>query len=474
MAQIIEMPKLSDTMKEGVLRKWHKKEGDKISAGDLLAEIETDKATMDFESFDSGVLLKRLVADGATVPINAPIAVFGTVGEDIAAALAEAALRAGGPAATAKAPPPPAPTPVAVSAEPAPAPAAPAAKPAARPSAASSPASNGATSGGKILASPLARKLAAELGVDLRTLAGSGPGGRIVERDVKGAADGTASAPAPVGASVTAPMAAAPTVPSALPPVAFPRADAGLPHPLVPDRRTETRPPAFNTPGGDALQPLSLMRKTIARRLVESKTQIPHFYLSADADMEAAMAFRGQVKEVHGAKLSVNDLIIKAAALALRRIPEANASFTDEGIVRYGRVDIGMAVAVEDGLLTPVIRSADVKTLGQIAAEAQDLAKRARDRKLRPEDMTGSTFSISNLGMLGISEFAAIINPPEAAILAVGAVRKIPVVKNDQIVIGQRMTLTLSCDHRVVDGALGAKLLAAIISILERPITLAF
>jgi pyruvate dehydrogenase E2 component (dihydrolipoamide acetyltransferase) len=252
-----------------------------------------------------------------------------------------------------------------------------------------------------------------------------------------------------------------------------PRADASLPNPLVPERRQETRP-APTVPSGDQVLPLSLMRKTIARRLVESKTQIPHFYLTADADMEAAMAFREQVKEVHGAKLSVNDLIIKAAALALRRMPECNASWTDEGIVRYARVDVGMAVAVEDGLLTPVIRSADVKTLGQIAAEAQDLAKRARDRKLKPEDMTGSTFSISNLGMMGIKEFSAIINPPEAAILAVGATRKEPVVRNDQIVIGQRMSLTLSCDHRVIDGALGARLLTMIISILERPITLAF
>ena len=254
----------------------------------------------------------------------------------------------------------------------------------------------------------------------------------------------------------------------------MPRADASLPHPLVPERRAETRPAASAPAGEDQLLPLSLMRKTIARRLVESKSQVPHFYLTADADMEAAMAFREQVKEVHGAKLSVNDLIIKAAALALRRVPEANASFSDEGIIRYGRVDIGMAVAIEDGLVTPVIRSADVKTLGQIAAEAQDLAKRARDRKLKVEDMTGGTFSVSNLGMMGIKEFSAIINPPESCILAVGTVRKEPVVKNDQVVVGQRMSLTLSCDHRVVDGALGAKLLQAIVQILERPITLAF
>ncbi|HXU81984.1 MAG TPA: pyruvate dehydrogenase complex dihydrolipoamide acetyltransferase, partial [Polyangia bacterium] len=469
MAQLLEMPKLSDTMKEGVLRKWIKKEGDKVSPGDLLAEVETDKATMDFESFDGGVILKFLVKDGDTVAIGAPIAILGTAGEDISAALAQAeAKKKGGAAAPAPAkaeapkpapaaaPAPKAEAPKPAEAKPAPAPA-PAPKPAPAPRAAA-PAP--AASNGKILASPLARKLATDLGVDLRTITGSGPGGRIVERDVKAASESPAeAAPAPA----PAPAAPAPEVP---------RADASLPNPLVPERRQETRP-APTVPSGDQVLPLSLMRKTIARRLVESKTQIPHFYLTADADMEAAMAFREQVKEVHGAKLSVNDLIIKASALALRRMPECNASWTDEGIVRYARVDIGMAVAVEDGLLTPAIRSADVKTLGQIAAEAQDLAKRARDRKLKPEDMTGSTFSISNLGMMGIKEFSAIINPPEAAILAVGSVRKEPVVKNDQIVIGQRMSLTLSYDHRVIDGALSAKLLTTIISILERPITLA-
>jgi pyruvate dehydrogenase E2 component (dihydrolipoamide acetyltransferase) len=481
MAQLLEMPKLSDTMTEGVVRKWQKKEGDKIAPGDLVAEVETDKATMDFESFDEGVLLKLLVADGATVPVGAPIAILGKAGEDISAALAEAEKKKGGkaaaapaakaaPAPAAKAAPAAAPAkpasaaapaaakPAPAAAKPAPQPARPAPAPAATPA-------NGASSG-KILASPLARRLATDLGVDLRTVAGTGPGGRIVERDVKAAAErGPGAAPA-----------------SGADEASVPRADASLPHPLAPERRAEARPSVSFPAGEDTLQPLSLMRKTIARRLVESKTQIPHFYLTTEADMEAAMIFREQVKEVHGAKLSVNDLIIKAAALALRRVPEANAGWSPEGdgIIRFGRVDVGMAVAIEDGLVTPVIRSADVKTLGQIAAEAQDLAKRARDRKLKPEDMTGGTFSISNLGMMGIKDFAAIINPPEAAILAVGAVRKEAVVKRaaggttDQIVIGQRMSMTLSCDHRVIDGALGAKLLQAIVAILERPITLAF
>ena len=466
MAQILEMPKLSDTMTEGVVRKWQKNEGDKIAPGDLVAEVETDKATMDFESFDEGVLLKRLVEDGATVPVGSAIGILGKPGEDISSLLAEAESKKGGgpapakPAAAAKASEPTkqapaAKTPPAPPKEEPPPSKAPAPKPSASARPAPSDQNGKSTRGGKILASPLARRLATDLGVDLRTIEGSGPGGRIVERDVKAAAEQPAAAPKTPAAEV-------------------PRADAGLPHPLVPDRRQESRPAPYTATAEDQIQPLSLMRKTIARRLVESKSQIPHFYLTTEVDMEAAMAFREQVKEVHGAKLSVNDLIIKAAALALRRIPECNASYTDEGIVRYGRVDIGMAVAIEDGLVTPVIRSADVKTLGQIAAEAQDLAKRARDRKLKVEDMTGSTFSVSNLGMMGIKEFSAIINPPEGAILAVGTVRKEPVVKDDKIVIGQRMAMTLSCDHRVIDGALGARLLAAMVAILERPITLAF
>ena len=256
-------------------------------------------------------------------------------------------------------------------------------------------------------------------------------------------------------------------------PAAAPRPSAPVPAQLVPERRAEARPGA-PVPSDDVEKPLSMMRRTIARRLLESKTTIPHFYLTADVDMDAAMEFREQVSQVHNAKLSVNDLVIKAAALALRRVPDANASFGDEAIIQHARVDVGMAVAIEDGLVTPVIRDADHKTLGQIANEARELAGRARERKLRPEEMTGATFSVSNLGMLGIKDFCAIINPPEAGILAVGTVRKEPVVKGDKIVIGQRMSLTLSCDHRVIDGALGAKLLQAITAILERPIALAF
>jgi pyruvate dehydrogenase E2 component (dihydrolipoamide acetyltransferase) len=309
-----------------------------------------------------------------------------------------------------------------------------------------------------VLASPLARKLATDLGVDLRTVQGTGPGGRIVERDVKAASE--APAPAPSATPTSAPQ------PAALPAT-----------PLAPERRAEARP-STPPPADDIVKPLSMMRRTIAERLLVAKTTIPHFYLTTDIDMDAAMEFRAQVAEVHGAKLSVNDLVLKACALALRRVPEANASFTEEAIIQHARVDVGMAVAIEDGLITPVIRDADKKTIGQIASEAREMAGRARDRKLRPEEFTGATFSVSNLGMMGIRDFAAIINPPEGAILAVGTVRKEPVVKKvdgeDKIVVGQRMSVTLSCDHRVIDGALGAKLLQAIVAILERPISLAF
>jgi len=485
MAQILDMPQLSDTMKEGVLRKWRKNEGDKMLPGELLAEVETDKATMDFEAFDEGVLLKRLIGDGDTVPVGSPIAIIGKTGEDIAALIEEANARKGGAKAPAKAaaPAPAAKAPAAKPEQPAaakaaeskPAPA-PAAKPAngqaARPNAASParPASAPAT-GTKVLASPLARRLATDLGIDLRTVTGSGPGGRIVERDVKAVNEGGGAATA--AAADWHAMEEAPSTGAAPAAAAAPRPAAPVPAQLVPDRRAEARP-AAPIPSDDVEKPLSMMRRTIARRLVESKTTIPHFYLTAEVDMDAAMEFREQVSQVHSAKLSVNDLVIKATALALRKVPEANASFTDEAIILHARVDIGMAVAIEDGLVTPVIRGADHKTLGQIANEARELAGRARERKLKLEEMTGGTFSVSNLGMFGVSEFSAIINPPEAGILAVGAVRKVPVVKGDKVVPGQRMSLTVSCDHRVIDGATGAKLLQAIVAILERPIALAF
>jgi pyruvate dehydrogenase E2 component (dihydrolipoamide acetyltransferase) len=319
-----------------------------------------------------------------------------------------------------------------------------------------------APAGTKVLASPLARRLATDLGIDLRSVQGTGPGGRIVERDVKAVAEGGAPV-IDIHAAEEAPQTSAPRVSAAAP----------LPAQIVPERRTEARPAAA-VPSEDIVKPLSMMRRTIAERLLVAKTTVPHFYLTADIDMDAAMEFREQVAQVHGAKLSVNDLVLKACALALRKVPEANASFTDEAIIQHARVDIGIAVAIEDGLITPVLRDADKKTIGQIGTEARELAGRARDRKLRPEEYTHATFSVSNLGMMGIRDFAAIINPPEGAILAVGTVRKEPVVKDGKIVVGQRMSVTLSCDHRVIDGALGAKLLQAIVAILEKPISLAF
>jgi pyruvate dehydrogenase E2 component (dihydrolipoamide acetyltransferase) len=481
MAQILDMPQLSDTMKIGVLQKWRKNEGDKVSPGEVMAEIETDKAVMDFEAFDEGVLLKRLITDGASVPVGTPIAIIGKAGEDVAKLVEEAKARAGAKAA-AKAPEPakPAPAP-APAAKPAPAPAPngqaaaaapkPAPTPAPMPKRAAAPAVQAApapAAGTKVLASPLARRLATDLGIDLRGIQGTGPGGRIVERDVKAAAEGGGSNGAAIDIHAAqgeqeAPQTSAPRVSAAAP----------LPAQIVPERRSEARPTA-TVPAEDIVKPLSMMRRTIAERLLVAKTTVPHFYLTADIDMDAAMEFREQVAQVHGAKLSVNDLVMKACALALRKVPEANASFTDEAIIQHARVDIGMAVAIEDGLITPVIRDADKKTIGQIGSEARELAGRARDRKLKPEEYTHATFSVSNLGMMGIRDFAAIINPPEGAILAVGTVRKEPVVKDGKIVVGQRMSVTLSCDHRVIDGALGAKLLQAIVAILEKPISLAF
>lgn len=494
MAQILDMPRLSDTMKEGVLRKWLKNEGDRLAPGDVIAEVETDKATMDFEAFDEGVLLKRLIGNGDAVPVGAPVAIVGKAGEDVAAALAEAKSRSG-------ASPPPAKDKPAATAKDAPhaAPARHEPSPATRANGPPESSKPGTESPGRVVASPLARRLATDLGVDLRMVEGSGPGGRIVERDVRAAAD---DGPAPASARLPADARPAPSSARAAPapaarsalsrplppsrrrellqqepaapaPSAARPAAKGLPERIVPERRVEARP-AASPPSDDQAIPLSPMRKTIARRLLESKTTVPHFYVTADADMDAAMSFREQVAEIHGARLSVNDLILKAAALALRRVPEANASFGDDAIVRHARVDVGIAVAIDDGLVTPVIRDADRKTLGQIANQARELAARARDRKLRPEEMTGATFTVSNLGMFGVREFAAIINPPEGAILAVGTVRREPVVRGDAVVIGQRMSLTLSCDHRVIDGAIGARLLQALVQILERPISLAF
>jgi pyruvate dehydrogenase E2 component (dihydrolipoamide acetyltransferase) len=420
MARLVEMPKLSPTMEEGQIAAWHAKEGDTVDVDDLLAEVETDKATMEFRSFDRGVLLKILADEGSVVRLGDPVAIIGTAGEDVSALLAEAkaasAASTGGAAATPAKPAPQAPTPAA---PPAPAPAAPAPPPAAARAAVSAT--------GRVKASPFVRKLARERGLDLLAVAGSGPGGRIVARDL----EGVTAAPTPAAAAA------------------------------VPSREPEIRP-------------LSMMRRTIARRLTQSKQTVPHFYLTIDVDAGPLARLREQLnddlaKAPQPLKVSFNDLVVKAVAIAIGRSPTVNASYTEEALVYHRRVDISVAVAVDEGLVTPVVRHADQKGVIELSAEIRDLAERARNKKLTMEEMTNGTFSISNLGMYGIDEFAAVINPPEGAILAVGSVRDEPVIEADRVVPGKRMKMTLSCDHRVVDGAVGAAFLSALREVLERP-----
>jgi len=457
MAQIIGLPKLSPTMEEGVLVRWTKKEGDKVSPGDLVAEVETDKANMDFNIEDDGVLLKLLVKEGDTVKLGAPVAILGKAGEDVTALVAEAAAQAAAPVPAAAAPA----TPAAAPARPAPTPAA-APIPTTKPISTLSPQAAAprsaakitvqATPSARVLASPLAKSLAIELGIDLRTIEGSGPGGRIVERDVRAAADGGAS-----GANGHAPDATddqATTQAIAL----------RIPRQMVPSADT-----AFDD------VPASNMRKRIAARLTEAKRDIPHFYLQRSIDAAPLLAFRARLNELLGdrGKVSVNDLVIKAAALALRRVPDCNASWEGDAIRHYHQVHIGVAVAIDDGLVTPVVRDADQKGIGSIAAEVRDLAQRAKTRGLKGHEITGSTFTISNLGMYGIERFTAILNPPEAGILAVGAVLDVPVVSGGQVVAGKRMTVSMSCDHRVIDGALGSRWLQAFAELIEKPESLA-
>ncbi|MDQ3031959.1 MAG: pyruvate dehydrogenase complex dihydrolipoamide acetyltransferase [Myxococcota bacterium] len=470
MAKIVGLPKLSPTMEEGTLAKWSKKEGDEIGIDDLVAEIETDKATMEWRSFDKGVLLKILAPEGATLKPDQPVAIFGSAGEDISALMAQVGNGAEGAAPAAPDAPAPgqphsAPSDFRSSLSPNTpastaraseqperqgAPAAGARKPIAQPAsddeASASPEqpspgqpsgqpSAGQPSGGRALASPLVRRIAREHDLDLAQVRGSGPGGRIVKRDVDEA------------------LAAAPAAEA---PRAFSAGTSG-----------ERRAPVE--------QPLSQMRKVIARRLVESKQTVPHFYLTIDVDAEPIVDARARINaelDKTGEKISVNDLLIKACAIALRRVPAVNRSFAGDRILEHQVVDISVAVAVPDGLLTPVVRDADRKGVAEIARDVRDLAGRARAKKLKPEEMSGGTFSVSNLGMFGIEDFAAVINPPEGAILAVGVVREEPVVRDGQIVVGKRMRMTLSCDHRVVDGAIGAEYLAALRRILESPITM--
>ena len=434
MANIIDMPKLSDTMTVGTLVKWLKKEGDAVKNGDMLAEVETDKATMELECFFTGTLLKIFAAGGSQVEVGTPLCAIGKPGEkvDVPAGKSSAPAAATAPAPQAEAAP--AQKPAA-----APAPTAAPAKPAAsEPAPAAAPAPAASSGDGRVKISPLARKLAAEKGVDPASLTGSGPGGRIVRADVLAASNApTKSAPKSGGAAPAAAKAA-----------------------IVME---------------DKLVPVSNMRATIARRLVEAKSSIPHFYLDLEIDAAPLLELRAQLNaalEKDGVKLSVNDFILKAAAVALTRVPAVNCSWDQSGqgaIRQHGNVHVSFAVAIEDGLITPVIRDTHTKTLMTISGEAKTLAKRAKEKKLAPAEFTGGTFCVTNLGMMGIDRFCAIINPPNAAILAVGATVKKPVVKNDQIVVGQRMTLTLSCDHRVVDGAVGATYLGALRELLERP-----
>jgi pyruvate dehydrogenase E2 component (dihydrolipoamide acetyltransferase) len=437
MAINILMPALSPTMTEGTLARWLKKQGESVKAGDVIAEIETDKATMEVEAVDEGVLGKILVADGTEgVKVNAPIAILVQEGEAVPEA------------APAPAPAPAAAPPAAASAETA-KPAEAQAPAAAAPAAA--PASNGHDKGDRIFASPLAKRVAKEMGIELKGINGTGPNGRIVRADVEAARAAPAAAPA---AAAPAPAPAAKPAPAPAPTKA---AAITAPHSLVPH---------------------TTMRRVIAKRLTESKQSVPHFYLTMDIELDALLKLRGELnarsaKDGAGAfKLSVNDMIIKASAIALRRVPKVNASFTEEGVAFYEDVDISVAVAIPDGLITPIIRRADQKGLATISNEMKDLGLRARAGKLKPEEFQGGGFSVSNLGMFGVKDFQAIINPPQAAILAVGAGEQRPVVKDGALAVATVMSATLSVDHRVVDGALGAEWLQAFKAIIQEPLNL--
>ncbi len=428
----ILMPALSPTMTEGNLAKWLKNEGDPVKAGDVIAEIETDKATMEVEAVDEGTLGKILVPGGTEgVKVNEPIALLLEEGED------KSALEGGNDAPAAK---------PNGEAKPAPAPAAAAPSPTA-PSPAPSPA---AAQGERITASPLARRMAAQAGLDLAGLAGSGPHGRIVKADIDAAlAGGAKPAPKPTEKTRPAPAPAAAPMPAAAPAGPLPGA-------------------AFEE------IPLNNMRKVIARRLTEAKQTIPHFYLTIDCELDALLALRAQLNGREGAdyKLSVNDFVIKAVAQGMRKVPGVNASWGGDRIYQYHDVDVSVAVAIEGGLITPIVRKADQKGLATISGEMKDLATRAKAGKLKPEEFQGGGFSISNLGMFGIKDFLAVINPPQACILAVGAGEKRPVVKGDEIKIATVMSVSLSTDHRVVDGALGAQFLQEFKKLVEDPLAL--
>jgi len=470
----VVLAKLSPTMEEGTIVKWTKKEGDPVKQGDVLAEIETDKANMEMEALGSGVLRKILVPAGGKAPIGALIGVIAEPNEDIEPLIAKEGAKAGGAAKPAAASAPAAPAPAAPAPGPAkaaadatakaapadqsasvasaaqtpPVPPAPAPAPApasAAPTGPASPATGG--DGGRVKASPLARSMAAHQNIDLSSVAGSGPGGRIIKRDIESWAGPRPGAAAPAR-SAGAPASRPSSAPASRP-----------------------APPAPSITPGQEL-PLSNMRKTIAKRLSESKFTSPHYYVTVEIDMDGAVDLRDQIQRLEEGKVSFNDLVVKACARALTRFPMVNASWGGDKIVTHADVNIGIAVAIPDGLITPVVRNADRKSILDIASEVRDLATRARDRKLKPEEFTGSTFTISNLGMFDVEAFTAIINPPDSAILAVGAVRKVPVVDGETIRPGHRMKVTMSSDHRVIDGALAAQFLAEVRRLLEAPVGL--
>ena len=451
----ILMPALSPTMETGTLAKWLKKEGDKVKSGDIIAEIETDKALMEFEAVDEGTIGKILVPEGtADVAINAPIAVLLTEGED-AAAMKDLPVAAA-PAVKAPAAPPakadaPASTPPAKAEPSAAASVAQAASPA-KPADTVAASTNG-KDGGRVFASPLARRLAMEAGIDVARVTGSGPHGRVVKSDIEAAASGKAplSAPSAKSAGTPAPAPAAPSM-------------------------TDAQVLKLFEEGSYDVIPHDNVRKIIARRLVEAKTTIPHFYLTIDTEIDALLALRQQIndaapksKEGPAYKVSVNDLVIKALAMALARVPDANVTWTEGGMLRHKRADIGVAVAIPGGLITPIVRHADTKRISEIAIEMKDLAARARVKKLAPHEYQGGSSAVSNLGMFGVKDFAAVINPPHATILAVGAGIETPVVRDGKVEIRTIMTCTLSTDHRAVDGALGAQLFAAFKEYIEKP-----
>lgn len=399
MAEIVRMPKLSDTMTEGVLAKWHKKIGDKIKAGDVLAEIETDKATMEFESFQDGVLLHIGVADGATAPVDSILAILGKEGEDISALLNQPTSK------ESKAAPVEEKTSSVTTAAP------------------QVVSESQKDNSGRLKASPLAKSIAKDKGIDLSQVTGSGDGGRIIKKDIENFKASAKSTP-----------------------------QSGM----------------FGQESYEDV-PLSQMRKTIARRLSESKFNAPHFYLTMEIDMDNAIEARKAINN-SGVKISFNDLVVKAAAMALRKHPKVNASWLGDKIRYNHHVHIGVAVAVEDGLVVPVLKFADAKSLTQIGEEVKTFAAKAKEKKIQPADMEGNTFTISNLGMYGIDDFTAIINPPDSCIMAVGGIKQVPVVKNGQIVAGNIMKITLSCDHRSVDGASGSEFLLSFKQYLENPV----